>query len=1452
MNTPGLFPIVGDRRGSLKQRLQHVLAGARSAPRAGGRWLFVACLGTLTAVAGIGFAQQGATPPTPVSKSDGAKIAPAEVPPVVTDTQAARPAPTQVARPEGAPNTAPPTKQVPAAAGGPATRPAKNEEAPRSIRGTVRGTVLRPDGKPAVGANVAFYVWKELRHWERVASARTDGGGNFKFVQPATDEVGFFLATAEGLGFDCRGLVDAERSDALVMQLVADEPIRGRVVDLEGHPVVGARVQVALITNSRNRSLGPWLAALKAGAPRYDAAAHALLGPILSVGLANNSWNTTIPGLPDSTTTDREGRFTLGGLGAERVIDLAITSDTTAYRRVTVATRKMPPIVRSADTGGGSLELFGLEFTTAARPTRPVVGTVRDAKSGKPLSGVRIESWHLAGEFFARQGVRTTSDSAGRYRLVGLPKGQGNVLQVVPNDEQPYFMRRFDVPDPEGIAPVTVDVELVRGLWITGCVTDKETGKPIRGHVNYWPFLDNPFAKDRPGFGPGHEMVTDQYRWPIRADGSFRIPGLPGRGVVGAEADFSYRQGAGAAAIHDADRQGRLRTYRDQRGPSLKYPATMKAIKPAERAESVVCDLMCDHGETLKVTVLDPDGKPARHLSLSKLTKDLKLNDVDSPFELNGLTLNVATSVLVEQKERQLAKVLTFTVTEGSPRSLSVKLEPCANVIGRLLDEDGFPIKGVTVLPQLRRGGENWIEIPSAVCNENGSFEFKGLPAGASFNFMIHGTATTFLQGFGSVVAEAGKTIDLGDIRVQRRGVPKTGFIKLQQQAPSLKTPTPNETKPMAAAASEATSTSAAKNGDGPRVIRGTVLRPDGQPAAGAQILALRRFWSSRGSWRPLATARAGAKGEFEIRVPHQWYDGLGSGLLGLAARADGFGVEWVRGRIPVDSKPLVLKLVPESPIHGRVVDLEGRPVSGVRVQVRQLTAPREGEDLGPWLDAMKGLNSHSRIGGQLPGYEDETSPPVVSDADGRFVVRGIGPERVVRLQVSGETIATAQFEVVTRQITPIARTADIEALSLVFGKDFTYQAAPTKPIVGTVRDALTGKPLAGVRLELRRHDFIATQTEAFGKFRLVGMPKTTVPAEKMRSRDRLVAVPNLEQPYFGSEVDIPGTAGLDPVTIDIKLKRAFWITGRVTDKVTGKPVPARVHYFPYGSNPFVNADEWPLLEGWRPTDESRQVTRPDGTYRIRGLPGRGIVGATALSLSYLSGVGASEIPGMDKDGQFPTLRNPFPADAHRQHALKAINSPPGNDSVACDLTLDPGGKVRLTLVDGAGKPVADSYLVYSDRVRNVMGRESDSAFDITGLAPKESRTYVISQGQRKIAKFFTLEYDGKPSSALTITLEPVATVQGRLVDEEGSPLKHVEVRATAMRNGKRMLDLFPFSGHTDADGHFACGTLAAGCDSYRLIAYQSGGRFGTVAEKVAITPGKTIDLGEVKFREQR
>jgi protocatechuate 3,4-dioxygenase beta subunit len=645
----------------------------------------------------------------------------------------------------------------------------KNDSPESSRPMTIRGTVLRPDGRPASDAQVSSFRfhWRsgDKIRWEPLGTTQANDHGDFELPSKPGDGSGadniFFFATANGFGCAFKGwFVDPPNS--LVMKLVPDQPIHGRVLDLEGKPVAGARIRVVSITDSLNRTLGPWLEAVKSGVPRYTLGAHQRLGDFIK----------TIPGASGSTTADHEGRFTLQGLGAERVVDLSIESDSTAYTQVTIATRHMEPIIHAAlPMSPGGLEIFGANFTKAVKPTRPIVGIVRDAQTGKLLEGVAIESSRLAGEFFAGQRrLTTTTNAQGRYRMVGMPKGNGNALIVVPNDDQPYFMREIVVPEMAGIEPVTVDVELHRGLWITGRVIDKDTGKPVPANVNYWPFLTNTHTSGLPEFGPARRMAGDASRYRTRPDGSFRIPGLPGRGLVGAVALAGhYRQGAGASEIRDVDREGRFRTYENQVRPSLKYPTTMKAIDPADGSQTVTCDLVCDHGETVRVTVLDPDGKPVRNCSTSAPAKNGKVQGLNSPFEITNLSLNVEQPLLIEQKDRKLAKFIKFTPKGQAPNSLTVQLEPCATVSGRLVDEDGFALKGIAIEPRFRRGGDYWPRLTTVVCNLDGRFECTSLPSGVDVDFYAEGAGIDVIATFGRMSVPAGKTIDLGDVKVKRR-----------------------------------------------------------------------------------------------------------------------------------------------------------------------------------------------------------------------------------------------------------------------------------------------------------------------------------------------------------------------------------------------------------------------------------------------------------------------------------------------------------------------------------------------------------------------------------------------------------------------------------------------------------------------------------------------------------
>ena len=198
------------------------------------------------------------------------------------------------------------------------------------------------------------------------------------------------------------------------------------------------------------------------------------------------------------------------------------------------------------------------------------------------------------------------------------------------------------------------------------------------------------------------------------------------------------------------------------------------------------------------------------------------------------------------------------------------------------------------------------------------------------------------------------------------------------------------------------------------------------------------------------------------------------------------------------------------------------------------------------------------------------------------------------------------------------------------------------------------------------------TTTGADGRYRLVGMPAG--------SGNRITANPGPAQPYLGAGADVPGGIGTEPATVNFALKRGVAIRGKVTDKATGQPVPALVEYFVFVDNPH-RASARGLHGG-----EVR--TRPDGSFELEGLPGRGLVAARALKDHYLVGQGADKIAGADANTAGST---PIRTSAIRSACTRSWPSIPSEDagSLTCDLALDPGITLSGTVVGPDGKPLA-------------------------------------------------------------------------------------------------------------------------------------------------------------------
>ena len=267
----------------------------------------------------------------------------------------------------------------------------------------------------------------------------------------------------------------------------------------------------------------------------------------------------------------------------------------------------------------------------------------------------------------------------------------------------------------------------------------------------------------------------------------------------------------------------------------------------------------------------------------------------------------------------------------------------------------------------------------------------------------------------------------------------------------------------------------------------GQVIGPNGKPFVREN---LRRFaerpaiklqlW--RQVWRRVA--ETDSVGRFAFEAPDMTYtelDGLPARSPGhLIAVADGLGFAWshLRGhrsshRGAASGIDVTLQLpAGDTPIRGRFLDGEGRPLAGARVRLTRVMIPM-GRDLDEHLAREIGASFTSSLGYDSQWNDPDLVPGLVTethtDADGRFVLSGIGRERLASLSVSAPTVEDTDVIVMTRE-TPDVRTRLGDTLTppeaprpVIHGAGFTLQLKPGSTIRGVVSDRNTGEPIEGM-----------------------------------------------------------------------------------------------------------------------------------------------------------------------------------------------------------------------------------------------------------------------------------------------------------------------------------------------------------------------------------------------------
>ena len=821
----------------------------------------------------------------------------------------------------------------------------------------------------------------------------------------------------------------------------------------------------------------------------------------------------------------------------------------------------------------------------------------------------------------------------------------------------------------------------------------------------------------------------------------------------------------------------------------------------------------------------------------------------------------------------------------------NVTLKPCATVKGKLVDKDGEPVVGMTLAAV---GGTRLFRanLESVKTSEDGSFKFETLVPEATYQISQQAYGVDELEFASQLSLGPGEMVDLGTIDISTKS--KTGSSGLAKPAKLAPKPSDNPTasRPKAKSTSDNT-------------ISGVVIDSNRKPIAGAQFYSIAsRSWD-HDPMPPKLIATTDENGKYSFRKPildlpedaparwdyHSWLVVKAPGYGFVAERPSSLLRQmeqvnspqgWIAQTLMGVSGAVVALPPAGNPIKGRIVDVDGQPVENAKVRIQWFTGYGSGFMGGRSTQKRNGKftdDSPEQWQGSIdslvqiiePQQAIDAFPTATTDADGQFVLKDIGPNRLFTLIVQGDNIETKKIYAYNQPGKKITVNSKYNGPAgdkyTVHPQEFMHVAGPSNPVTGTVVDYDTNQPIPGALViatsihgsSMHLGDMrglFTVKTNEHGKFKMDGLPA---------GRNRLVCFcKDNEAPYPLLGFITNTSSG--PVDEKFRMKQGVWAEGGVFDSKTKKPWIGHIDYF-YFRNPELERThpgvKLAMLQNAYWTNNEGRFRVP--VWRTKGLLSyfcnTGTLGEAmndAFS-KYPRGALAAEMEGYDEEpGSLETY--PYCGFTANYWMNKEINPNSSEDSIQADMPLVASPTLMVKTTWPEGSHIKD-YRIYNTNGHGFWNRTDSLEVEVKGLKKDERREVFAFHRQKNLIGRVVVDASKPTGTVFEIKdIQNAGFIEGQLVDQDGEPIHNGTLypRETnwAFHPGKMSN---PDSIPTDKKGNFRITGVVPGLKygasvsaprKYMNSMMSMG--IGDAFSGVVVKPGETKDLGTIRVGEEK